>query len=128
MAVLAAIIFIVFAGFQLFWALGGSWGLSGAWGGNKTELNAGFSIASLISAILMAIGAIVILGRAGYWAFGLPFSVFRWGIWVFVAITSLSTLANLTSSSNWERFLNAPIALLLSILCLIVARSAVPAR
>ena len=79
----------------------------------------------MIAAILLVVGAIVVLGRAGYWTFGLPFSVFRWGMWVFVAINSLSTLANFASSSNWERFLNAPIALLLTVLCLIVARSVV---
>lgn len=106
---LAAIVFIVFAGLQVFWALGGSWGLSGAWGG-QTDLTAGFSAASMIAAILLVVGAIVVLGRAGYWTFGLPFSVFRWGMWVFVAINALSTLANFASSSNWERFLNAPIA------------------
>ncbi len=127
-AVLAAIVFIVFAGLQVFWALGGSWGLSGVWGGGQTDLTAGFQAASMIAAILLVVGAVVVLGRAGYWTFGLPFSVFRWGMWVFVAINALSTLANFASSSNWERFLNAPIALLLTVLCLIVARSVVTTR
>ena len=127
-AAVAAIIFVVVACFQVFWALGGSWGLSAAWGGAHTELSAGLRGASTLTAILLVVGVVVVIGRAGYWSFGIPFSVFRWGTWVFVAVFALSTLANFASSSNWERFLNGPIALLLTILCLIVARSVVPPR
>ncbi len=127
-AAVAASIFVVVAGFNVFWALGGSWGLSAHMGGAYRELPAGLRAADAVAAVLLAVGAIIALGRAGYRTFGLPFSVFRWGMWVFVAITALSTLANFASSSNWERFLNAPIALLLTGLCLIVARGAVRAR
>lgn len=35
--------------------------------------------------------------------------------------TALSGLANLASSSGWERFLMGPVALLLAFLCLVVA-------
>ncbi len=51
-----------------------------------------------------------------------PLSVSRWGIWVLVAVLALSALGNFASSSNWERFLLGPIALLEALLCLIVAR------
>ncbi len=47
---------------------------------------------------------------------------------MFVAVLALSALANLASSSSWERFLNGPIALLVALLCFIVARSAEPLR
>ena len=127
-AAMAASVFIVIAGFQVFWALGDSWGLSGAWGGAETDLSAGLRVASALAAALLVVGAIVVLGRAGYWAFAVPFSVLRWGLWAFVAVSALSALANFASPSNWERFLNGPIALLLALLCLIVARSAAVRR
>ena len=85
----------------------------------------GFQATSIIVVTLLIIGAIVVLGRAGYWSLGLPFSVFRWGIWVFVVIATLSTLANFASLSDWEQFMDGAIALLLAVLCLIVARSVV---
>ena len=127
-AAMAAAVLLVVAAFQVFWALGGSWGLSAAWGGAYTDLPAGLRVASALGATLLVVGAIVVLGRASYSAFALPSSVLRWGTWGFVALSALSALANFASSSNWERFLNGPIALLLALLCLIVARSATPLR
>lgn len=48
-------------------------------------------------------------------------SIFRWGVWVLVGAMTLSALGNFASSSGWERFLNGPVALLLALLCLVVA-------
>jgi hypothetical protein len=41
---------------------------------------------------------------------------------VLVGLLSLGVLMNLASSSDWERFLQAPIAAVLAALCLVVAR------
>jgi hypothetical protein len=123
----AAILMAVYAVFQLYWAAGGSWGLNAVWGGEYDDLPANLRAASVVSAVIFILGAFIVRGRAGYRVPSIfPISVLRWGIWVIVAVSGLSTLANLASSSNWERFLNAPVALLMALLCLVVARSPRP--
>ncbi|NQW17130.1 MAG: DUF3995 domain-containing protein [Chloroflexi bacterium] len=127
-AFLAAIFLLTTAAFQVWWALGGSWGLAAAWGGDYSDLPARLQIASAFSSIVLTAGAVIVLGRAGYRVIELPYGVLRWGTWAIVALTGLSALANFASSSEWERFLNAPIALLVALLCLAVARSPYPLR
>jgi hypothetical protein len=50
-----------------------------------------------------------------------PFRVFERGTWVLAALMTLSALGNFASSSAWERFLNGPVALVLALLCFVVA-------
>lgn len=65
--------------------------------------------------------ALTVLGRAGYW--GMRFSdFFRVGTWVLAAALTLGAIMNLASSSGWERFIWAPVALLLAALTFVVAR------
>ena len=93
-----------------------------AWGGAQERLPSGLRIASAFAAVVFVVAALIVLGRAGYRMSPVPLSVSRWGIWVLVAVLALSALVNFASSSNWERFLLGPIALLEALLCLIVAR------
>ena len=120
-AAVAATAFIVVAGCEIFWALGGSRGLSGAWGGSHDHLPVGLRVASALAAVLLAAGAIIVLGRARYWPD--RFGILRWGTWLLVGVMTLSALANFASSSSSERLQNGPVALLLALLCLVVARS-----
>ena len=122
-AAATAAAFVVIAAFEVYWALGGSWGLRAHWGGGYDELPVGLRVADAVNAVVFVVGVFVVLGRVQYWTLSVPFAVFRWGSWVFVAILAVSTLVNFASSSNWERFLIAPVALVLVILCLIIARS-----
>ena len=46
-----------------------------------------------------------------------------WGTWALVGAAALGTLANLASSSPYERFGWAPLAALLAVLSLVVALS-----
>jgi hypothetical protein len=78
-------------------------------------------IASTVGAVVLILGGLIVLGRTGYWESSLPFSVFRWGTWALVAGMALSALWNFASSSPWERFLMGPMALLLALVCLVVA-------
>jgi hypothetical protein len=119
-AAVAATGFILVAGFQVFLALGASWGRA-AWGGTHDVLPPGLRIASAASAVVLIVAALVVLGRAGYWGATVPFGIFRWGAWVLVGAMTLSALGNFASSSDWERFLMGPVALLLALLCFIVA-------
>lgn len=122
-ALLAATAFIVVAGCEIFWALGGSRGLSGAWGGTHDRLPVRLRVASAFAAILLVAGAIIVLGRARYWASPDRFGILRWGTWALVGVMGLSAVANFASSSSSERFQNGPVALVLAFLCLVVARS-----
>ena len=65
--------------------------------------------------------ALIVLGRAGYWGLRLS-GIFRVGTWLLAVAMSLGAIMNLASSSVWERFIWAPVALLLAVLCVIVAR------
>jgi hypothetical protein len=120
-ATVAAIAFIVVAAFESFWALGSTWGLSGAWGGGHDHLPAELRVTSAFAAILLVAGAIIVIGRARYWASPDRFGSLRWGTWTLVGVMALSALANFALSSSLERFQNGPVALILVLLCLVVA-------
>lgn len=119
-AVAAATGFLGVALFQLSLALGAPLGHA-AWGGAHAQLPAGLRLGSALSAGLLVIAAFIVMGRAGYWACGVPFGIFRWGTWALVPAMTLSALGNFASSSRWEKVLLGPVALLLAVLCLILA-------
>jgi hypothetical protein len=112
--------FVLVAGFQITLALGAPWG-RGAWGGAHDVLPMRQRIASAVGAVVLILGALILLGRTGHWESSLPFGVFQWGTWALVAAMVLSAFGNFASSSPWERFLMGPLALLLALLCLVVA-------
>jgi hypothetical protein len=119
-AVLAAVGFLLVACFQVALALGAPWGKA-AWGGAHERLPNRLRIASSFAVVLWLLAALMVLTRAGYdWA-PLPFSVARWGTWVLFGMLLLGTLMNLASRSRLERLIQAPVAAILSILCLLVA-------
>jgi len=122
-ATVVATAFIAVAGCEVVWALGGSRWLSGAWGGSHDHLPLGLRLASAFAAVQLVAGAIIVLGRARYWASDDRLGILRWGTWALVVVMMLSATANIASSSSLERFQNGPVALLLALLCLIVARS-----
>jgi hypothetical protein len=126
-AVIAAIGFACMAGFEIALALGAPFGRA-AWGGQSTDLQAGLRIASVGSAALLVFAALIILGRVGSRFSPLPSTFCRRGTWVLVGLMTLGTLMNLASPSSWERFLQAPVAMVLAVLCFIVARGGTPAR
>ena len=104
--------------FQLLLALGVPWGRA-AWGGGHDRLPAALRVASALSAGVLLIAAFVVLGRAGYWS-GAS-ALFRWGTWALVGLLAFSALGNFASTSRWENLLLGPVALTVSLLCLIVA-------
>jgi hypothetical protein len=111
--------------FQAALALGAPWGHA-AWGGAQTHLPPELRVGSAISTVVLALAALVVLARAGYWGPARAMGLFRWGTWALVPLLALSALGNFASTSRWENLLMGPFALLLSLLCLVVAR--VPLR
>ena len=120
-AVAAAIGFVVLAGFQLALALGAPLGRA-AWGGTHEQLPTSLRIASAFAVAVWALAALIVLRRGGFRISPVPPAMARWGTWILVGLLALGALANFASRSNWERFLWGPVALILAVLCLVVAR------
>jgi hypothetical protein len=120
---IAAVGFLVVAEYQVLLALGIAFS-GAAWGG--ATLTPTMRLASAISAMLLVLAALIVLGRTGYWGRRLPAAIFRWGIWVLVAGMTLSALANFASPIVGERFFLGPSALLLAFLCFAATRAHKP--
>ena len=127
LAVAAAAGFLAIAAFQAALAFGAPLGRA-AWGGINARLTARLRIASAVAVGIWVLAAVIILGRAGFHVSPLPPAFARWGTWILFGVNLLAALMNFASHSSWERFLWAPVALILAGLCLAVALSGSPAR
>jgi hypothetical protein len=106
--------------FQVALASGVPWGAA-AWGGVYEQLPAALRVSSAISAVVLLAAAALVLRRAGFW--GTSSTPVRVLSWLLVPLLALSALGNFASASRWENLLMGPLALLLSVLCVLVARS-----
>jgi hypothetical protein len=106
--------------FQLALAAGAPWGRL-AWGGGHAQLPTSLRIGSLISILVYAVFAIVVLERAGLVVL-LPLpEIARTGVWVVAAYMTLGIVVNAISRSTPERFVMTPVALTLAACAWIVA-------
>ncbi len=121
-AVAAAVGSLVIAIFQAALALGAPLGRA-AWGGTRTHLPRSLRIASAAAVVFWLFAALIVLGRAEFRVSPLPDTVARWGAWILVGVLLVGALMNFASSSPWERFLWGPLALVLAVLCFVLARS-----
>lgn len=123
MTVVAAVAFCtvlaVLAAFQALLILGLPLGRF-AWGGGHDVLPVKLRVGSAVSLLLYGVFAIVVLDRAEVTNL-LPDAVVDVGIWVLVGYLALGTLMNAMSRSKPERMVMTPTALLLGVLCLVVA-------
>ena len=95
---------------------------SAAFGGKYEVLPPKLRYASAISAFIFAAAFYIILAHAGLLGGGSQSSsLVRVGIWMLVTIFGVSTLANIFSRSRWERLIMAPVGLVLTVCCVIVA-------
>jgi hypothetical protein len=119
-AAMAAIGFVLVAGFQVALALGAPWGRA-AWGGGHVRLPIALRVASAFAAVFWAVAALVVLARAGFDWSPISFSAATWGTWILFGLLLLGTVMNLASRSRLERLIQTPVAAVLAILCLLVA-------
>ena len=71
--------------------------------------------------MIFVIAALFVLEKADVFSvFNSP-NVVTAGVWVLAGLSALSALGNFVSQSKWEKRIMAPIALTLSLLCIIVA-------
>jgi hypothetical protein len=121
LGVIAAVGFVAIAMFQAALAFGAPLGRA-AWGGTRSHLPPGLRIASGVAVVFWSLAAAVVLSRSGVAATFLPDAVARWGTWILVVVSAVGAVMNAASSSPWERYLWAPLALVLAVLCFFVAR------
>jgi peptidoglycan/LPS O-acetylase OafA/YrhL len=100
--------------FQVCLAAGVPWGRA-AWGGGSGTLEASLRAQSAVAACLMAAGAAVAISALR----GRRRPVL---LRVAAAVTGLSALVNVASTSPWERFGWAPVAAILCVACLVLAQ------
>jgi hypothetical protein len=122
-AMAAAVGFLVIAAFEATLALGAPLGRAAMGGFYEQQLPMGLRIVAGVGVGLWLLAVLIVLGRAGFEVIPLPAAILRWGTWVLVGLLFVGAVMNIASSSPWERFGGAPVALILGVLCLIVARS-----
>lgn len=106
--------------FQILLASGLPYGAA-AFGGSNTVLPPRLRWSSGISSALFCGALYVVLAEADLFGVGGRTTLIRVAIWIFVAIFGLSAIANVASHSRWERRLMAPIALVLTACCAVLA-------
>jgi hypothetical protein len=120
-AVGATVGFLAIAAFELALALGAPLGHA-AWGGTHANLSLGLRVASAFAVGIWGLAALIVAGPAGFQASPISPRFALRGTWVLVGVNLLAALTNFASQSNWERFIWGPVALILAVLCLMVAR------
>ena len=94
-----------------------------AWGGKDRILPANKRVGSVISIVLYAVFAIVVLQRAGLVSVIPIQGIVDIGIWVLVGYFLLGVVMIALSRSKPERWTMAPLSLVLAVLSLVVALS-----
>lgn len=124
-AVLAAILFVGMAGFQMALALGAPLGQHVLGGRSPGTLPGRLRIASALAAVILAVAAVIVLARAA--VIGWPAEAAGFlapACWVIAGYMALNTLGNLKSTSRLERTVFAAMTAILAILCGFVALGA----
>jgi hypothetical protein len=119
-AVIASVGVAGLAVFQFLLALGLPYGHA-AFGGANSVLPAKFRYASALSSIIFLLALYVVLARGNAVAGEERYALVTIGIWIFTAVFAVSALANVASQSRWERYLMAPIGVVLTVSCAVLA-------
>ena len=90
-----------------------------AWGGEHRVLPARLRIGSVVTTGLYAVFAVVVLDRSGLVSV-LPAQASQVGIWVITGVFLLGAIPNFISRSKPERYVMAPLSLLLSGLSMVI--------
>jgi len=92
-----------------------------AWGGQSRVLSTKLRIGSVVSIVLYAIIAVILLERAGVTQlFNAP-QFLQVATWVIFAYFALGIFLNAVSRSKPERYTMTPVVLVLAVLSLVVA-------
>ena len=119
--IVAAGLFIAFAGFQTALALGAPWG-EHVWGSAfSAELPPGMRVASAFAAVILIGMAAIVLARAGVIRRLSRMRFLTGSTWAIAAYMTLNTLGNFASESNIERYVFGRATFVMAILTAYVA-------
>ena len=121
-AVLACLVLGALAVFQVLLVLGAPLGRF-AWGGQHRVLPTPLRAGSVVSIVIYALLATVVLARADLVQLAVPAGVVRTATWVIVAYLLLGAGLNLASRSKPERAVMSPVTAVLCALYAVVALS-----
>jgi hypothetical protein len=121
-AVVAAVVVAGLAVYQVLLSVGLPVGRA-AFGGAHRILPLTLRAASGVAAIIFLVAFYVVLARGGVIGPTHRSSFVRDGTWILVVIFGASAVTNTLSKSPWERFLMAPLGLVLTACCLTLAVS-----
>jgi len=121
-AVLVCVLLGTLAVFQVFLVLGAPLGRF-AWGGQHRVLPVPLRVGSVVSIVIYAFLAAIVLARANMVSSGIPEGVLRTATWIVVAYFFLGVGLNLVSRSKPERAVMSPVSAVLCALCALVATS-----
>jgi hypothetical protein len=121
-AVLACLVLGALAVFQVLLVLGAPLGRF-AWGGQHRVLPTPLRAGSVVSIVIYALLATVVLARADLASLAVPAGVVRTATWVVVAYLLLGAALNLASRSKPERAVMSPVTAVLCALYAVVALS-----
>jgi hypothetical protein len=121
-AIFFALLTALAVAFQLALACGAPWGEFTLGGKYRGQLPGAVRIVPIVSALLLAGFALIVLARAGL-AFGDLMAASRWSVWIVVAYCLVGCVANFFTPSRRERLLWFPIVVLMFASSTIVAMS-----
>lgn len=117
-----AVVSVGIIAFQIALAAGAPWGAYAMGGAFPGQFPPELRVAAVVQAVILAALALVVLARAGIamprWS-----RSSRWLIWVVVVFSALSLVLNLITPSAGERAIWAPVALVMLVSSVVVARS-----
>ena len=102
-----------------YWASGGQRWLHSHWGGFYDELPIRLRISDAVSGTVFAIGIVVAVVQG--WSADPP-GYLTAVAWAFGGLLGISGVMNLASSSKYERYVFAPLAIVLALCWIVVAR------
>ena len=106
--------------FQVALAAGAPWG-EFAWGGQSKVLPRRLRIGSIVSIVIYALIAIILLERVGFLTVFGSAPVIHVATWVIFGYFALGILLNAISRSKRERYTMTPVVLVLAVLTFIIA-------
>jgi hypothetical protein len=121
-AAVTAVGCLVVAAFQIALAFGAPLGAAALGGTISGQLPGSLRLVSALTALVWLFATPVVLARGGVTLIPMRRKVAMWGTWVLVGLLGVATMANVASSSPWERFGWGPYSLLMLLLCITLAR------
>jgi hypothetical protein len=112
--VVAGVLYLALAGFQLALALGAPWGRAAYGGQHPAAVPTRLRVASAVATVVWAVVALVVARRAGLpvWA-PLPDAWLSAAVWVVAALGLVAIVLNAITPSRIERLIWLPVSVLL---------------